>query len=412
MVAEASAGPLSGLTVIECSIYAFGPLGGAMLGDLGADVIKVENPASPDPARSIMQMVSADMTMPDGQSALFEMMNRNKRSVAINLKTERGRDLLRELVKGADIFLENFRPGVLDRLGIGYENLSQINPRLIYGCTSGYGFKGAEWQRAALDNVGQARAGMMWASGGPGDPPNWISFGFADIMGASMLAYGIVTAVAARELHGVGQRVEVSHLMAAMWLEYWGINSAMYKNMPEWPRFDRTTAGNPLFNHYRCGDGQWISLGILDSDRDWEPFCRVMDLPELIEDPRFTSWTLRRDNAAALVAILDQRFAEAPRSEWERRLSQHPDLIFERVQQVGELKNDPQVLANEYLVALDHPRYGKVLQLSHPAHFSKTPTRIQRTAPAVGEHTVEVLQERLHYTDEQIAELLVDNVIG
>ena len=203
-------GPLSGLKVVECSTWAFGPLCGAMLGDLGADVVKIENPRRPDAARSLLMVASTDMTMPDGTSALFDIVNRNKRSLAIDLKAPRGCELLKELIADADIFLQNFRPGVFDQMGLGYDDLASAHPRLIYACTSGYGLQGEEAERPALDNVGQARSGMFYAGGAPGDPPNWLSYGFADIMGASMLAYGVVAAVAARERHGVGQLVETS----------------------------------------------------------------------------------------------------------------------------------------------------------------------------------------------------------
>lgn len=405
-------GPLTGLTVIECTTWGFGPFCGVMLGDLGADVIKVENPTSPDIARSLMFVAGFDMQMPDGQSALFDMVNRNKRSIAINLKQEAGRALLRELVRGADIFLENFRPGVFDRLGIGYEDLSQINPRLIYGAASGYGFKGEEAGRPALDLVGQARSGLMWCSGQPGDPPNWFTPAFADVMGACMLAYGIGAAVAARERHGVGQKVEVSHLMACMWLQYWSITSCLYRDMPDWPRFDRTKAGNPLWNIYPCGDGEWLILGIMDTARDWKPFCEMMGLSPLIDDPRFSSLELRKQNAAELVAILDRHFAQAPRAEWERRLGSHPDLIFDRVQRIGDLAADPAVIANEYIIPVPHPRYGTVWQLSHPATLSKTPASVRRTAPALGEHTAEILKQRLSYDDDKIAGLIMEGVIA
>ena len=405
-------GPLSGLKVVECTTWAFGPLCGAMLGDLGADVVKIENPRQPDAARSLLLVASTDMTMPDGTSALFDILNRNKRSLAIDLKSAGGYALLRELIAEADIFLQNFRPGVFDRMRLGYDDLAAAHPRLIYACTSGYGLQGDEAERPAFDPVGQARAGMFYAGGAPGDPPNWLSYAFADIMGASMLAYGVVAAVAARERHGMGQLVEASHLQASMWLEFWGIGAGLYKGLSDWPRFDRETAGNPLFNHYQAADGEWLTLGILDSARHWPDFCAALDLPDLIADARFCDAEARRANAAHLVRLLDARFAAEPRAVWEERLGSHPDLIFDRVQRIGDLPSDPAVVANRYLVDVAHPRYGPVQMLRHPVNLSATPARIQRTAPELGQHSAEVLCERLGKSDDEIADLVLNGTIA
>lgn len=405
-------GPLAGIKVVECTTWAFGPMAGAMLGDLGADVIKVENPTTPDQARTLLYVAGVDCSLPDGTSSLFEIMNRNKRSIAIDLKSEQGKEVLRALAKDADVFLENFRPGVFDRLGIGYESLAKLNPRLIYASTSGYGFEGAEAQRPALDPVGQARSGLMWSTGRPGDPPNWISMGWADIMGATMLSYGIICALAARELHGIGQKIECSHLMASMWLEYFAIGVCMFKGLKNWERFDRLNAANPLFNHYRCADDEWLMLGIVDATRHWGTFCEAMDLLDLAEDPRFATLEKRAENRQALIAILDARYAEKPRREWEARLNAHPDLVFDRVQRIGDLRRDPQVQANDFLVEVAHPRHGNIRYLNHPVEFSQTPASIRRTAPLLGEHTWEILQERLGYSEEQIVALATAGVIG
>ena len=409
---EGPQGPLAVIKVVECTNWAFGPLAGAMLGDLGADVIKVENPTTPDQARTLLYVAGVDCSLPDGASSLFEIMNRNKRSIAIDLKSEQGKAVLRTLATDADVFLENFRPGVFDRLGIGYEALAKLNPRLIYASTSGYGFEGAEAQRPALDPVGQARSGLMWSTGRPGDPPNWISMGWADIMGATMLSYDVICALAARELHGIGQKIECSHLMASMWLEYFAIGVCMFKGIKSWERFDRLNAANPLFNHYRCADDEWLMLGIVDTTRYWGAFCEAMDLLDLAEDPRFATLEKRAENCQALIAILDARFAEQPRRAWGTRLHAHPDLVFDRVQRIGDLRRDPQVQANDFLVDVAHPRHGKIQYLNHPVEYSQTPASIRRTAPLLGEHTWEILHERLGYSEEQIVALATAGVIG
>lgn len=404
--------PLTGIMVVECSTQAFGPLAGVMLGDLGANVIKIEGPTHPDTSRTLVFGGGMDQRMPDGQGASFEIMNRNKRSLALDLKNSRGVEVLKALVRHTDVFLENFRPGVLDRLGIGYAELTKVNPRLIYAAASGYGFKGAEVERPAYDPVGAARSSLMWAAGKPDDPPQWINRAVADMAGAMLLAYGILAAFVTRERYGIGQRVEVSHIMAGMWMQHWGLGNALLKKMPEWPRFDRTRAPNPMFNWYRCADDEWIMLGINDAERDWPKFCHAMALNHLVHDERFATMDLRIQHARELVVILDELFAQQPRAEWERRLRTQPDLIFERVQHIGDLLTDPVVTANEYIVYLDHPRYGKLPYLNHPVTLTQTPATIRRLAPSLGEHSGEILKEVLGYDDEQIADLAAAGVLG
>ena len=405
-------GPLTGVKMLECSTWGFGPIAGLMMGDLGADVVKIESAARPDAARYAKDVAGIDNLMPDGHSAAFESFNRNKRSLALNLKTERGRAIFKALIEDTDIFLENYRPGVFDGLGLGYEALSKINPRLIYISTAGYGFRGEEAHKPALDAVGQARSGFMWSGGAPGDPPNWNTLGVADVTGSLCVAYGVLAALAARELQGgIGQKVEVSHIMANMWLSFWGISVAMLMGLDEWPRFDRRRAGNPLWNLYRCADGEWLMLGILEAERDWPGFCEVMGLPDLTHDPRFAGMEQRKANAAGLIALLDDRFAQAPRAEWEQRLGRNPDLIYTRVQRIADLPHDPAVLANDYLIDHQHRHFGPVKVLSHPVTLTRTPASIRRDAPELGEHTAEILKERLGYSDAQIAGLAAEGVL-
>ncbi len=407
------AGPLDGIRVLECSTWGFGPIGGMMLGDLGADVIKIESPTRPDAARFVESVAGIPNRMPDGRSALFEAVNRNKRSLALDLKSERGRELFRALIRDTDVFIENYRPGTFEKLGLSTDALMEINPRLIHAATAGYGFKGAEAHLPALDAVGQARGGFMYSGGGPGDPPNWNTLGIADVMGATCLAYGVLAAIAGRELNGgKGQRIEISHIMATMWLQYWGISVGMMQGLNLWPRFDRAKAANPLWNLYRCGDGEWLMLGILEAERDWASFCRAVGLEEIADDERFSTLAQMGQHCEALIAILDERFQTAPRAEWERRLATEPNLIFTRVQQIGDLPTDPAVIANDYLVDHDHRHYGPTPTLTHPVLLHGQPATLRRDAPDLGEHTAEVLQERLGLSDDDLSALIADGVIG
>ena len=406
-------GPLSGITVVECSIWMLGPLAGAMLGDLGADVIKIENPHSPDGSRNLVSVAAWDLELPGGKSSMFEAANRNKRGVGIDLKANGGPELVKELARDADVFIENFRPGALARLGLSYEELKNVNPRIIYGRASGHGFKGPEFGRPAIDGLGQSRSGLMWQNGRAGDPPNWNTIAMADVMGANMLAYGVVTALAARERTGVGQQVEISHIMASIWLQYWAVSACMLRDLPEWARFDRDNAANPLYNLYRCADSEWIFIGCVNAERDWHPLCRALDMDSTVrDDPRFQTFEGIRTHNTELIQILERQFDTRPRAVWENRLRQEPDLVFDRVQRIRDLPNDPAVQANDYLIEIDNPAYGKRLLPNHPVIFSETPASIRRPPPGVGEHTAEVLRERLGLDDERIAELVIKGIIG
>ncbi len=407
------AGPLDGITVLECSTWGFGPIGGMMLGDLGADVIKIESPTRPDAARFVESVAGIPNMLPGGHSALFEAVNRNKRSLALDLKSARGRELFRDLIADTDVFIENYRPGTFEKLDLSTDALLAINPRLIHAATAGYGFKGDEAHLPALDAVGQARGGFMYSGGAPGDPPNWNTLGIADVMGATCLAYGVLAAIAGRELNGgKGQRIEVSHIMATMWLQFWGISVGLMHGLEQWPRFDRSQAANPLWNLYRCADDQWLMLGILEAERDWASFCRAMDLDEIANDERFTTLAAIGRHRGELIARLDERFASAPREEWEQRLRREPNLIVTRVQQIGDLINDPAVIANEYLVSHDHRHLGPMPTLTHPVLLHDQPATLRRDAPSLGEHSAEVLRERLNLSDEQLSALSADGVIG
>ena len=397
---------LSGVTVIECAEGMAGPLAGAMLGDLGADVIKIERPTASDRTRRAPEFAGVPQGLADGGNAIFETFNRNKRSLALEIHGDAGAAVLRDLLAAADILVIDWLPAEIEQRGLRYEALKQLHPRLLYGTVTGYGSQGPDADRPALEPLTQARSGLMWGVGGPGDPPNWISLGLAEIMAGSMLAYGLVTAVVARDRTGLGQKVETSHLLGSISLESWSAGIGMLKGVREWPRAGRRTAGNPLFNHYRCADDQWLTLGMVESERDWASFCQILGLADLAEVPRFHTWEMRKTNAPELIALLDAQFATQPRAVWEQRLRSDSHFIFDRIQKIGDLPTDPAVRANDYLTAVDHPRYGATLMLNHPATLTKTPATIRRVAPQLGEHSLDILRERLGYDQSRLTELL------
>jgi crotonobetainyl-CoA:carnitine CoA-transferase CaiB-like acyl-CoA transferase len=400
--------PLEGIRVVDWTIWQQGPVASAMLGDLGAEVIKIEQRESGDPGRGILKMSGIDLS--DRPNFYFEANNRNKLGMAIDLKKPEGREIVYRLVEKSDVFIQNFRLGVAERLGLGYEDLAKRNPRLIYASATGYGERGPEAGDPSFDQMGLARSGFMYAVGEPDMPPLQVAGGIADQMGAIMLAYGVLAALIARERYGVGQKVDASHLGSMIWLQGLSVSSRAMMGFAI-PRLPRKFAANPLWNHYRCQDGLWICLGMLQPDRYWADFVRVLGHPELATDPRFADLRARAAHAAEAVEILDNIFATRPRAEWVEILRQGGDFIFTVVNTVDDLPHDPQVIANDYIVPFEHPRFGSTSVVGLPVHLSATPGSIRLPAPEFGQHTEEILVRLLGYTWDDVAALKEREVI-
>jgi len=396
-------GPLTGYRIVDLTSMVSGPLATMILADQGAEVIKVENPKGGDYTRAVSNRRG-------GFSASFLNNNRNKRSVALNLKDPRGRELLMRLAVGADVFVQNFRKGVAGRLGLGYADLKAHNEKLIYASATGYGPEGPDSGEPSFDQLGLARSGIMMAAGGPGMPPLAIAGGVADQMGAIMLAYGVLAALLARERSGLGQEVDASHLGSMMMLRGLSVSAKLMMGFAL-PRTPRESAGNPLWNHYRCQDDAWLSLGMLQPDRYWADLCRAFGRPELATDERFADMRARSQNAAAAVAILDEIFASKPREEWLRVLKESEgDFILTVVNSIDDLPDDPQVRANDYIIDYDHPQYGKIQMLGMPVRLSETPGSIRQPAPEFGQHSEEVLLD-LGYSWDEVTDLRKREVI-
>lgn len=401
--------PLKGFRVIDWTIWQQGPVSTMMLADLGAEVIKLEERESGDPGRWILAVAGA-ATAKGMRNFYFEANNRHKKSLALDLKRPEAREIVYKLAAKCDVFVQNFRKGVAGRLGLDYKALSAHNPRLIYANASGYGPEGPDSGDPSFDYLGQARSGIMNAIGGPDSPPTYIQGGIADQMGAIMLAFGVITALLARERYGVGQELDISHLGSMTMLQ--GLNVASRTIMGwEIPRTAREEAFNPLWNHYRCGDGKWIALSMLQSDRYWKDLCNAMGLREFADDPRFNGIRARGQNSKELVAILDRTFATKPRDEWLRIFRQGGDFIFGIVNSIADLPNDPQMIANEYVVDYDHPELGRTKLVGMPIKFGKTPGNPRGHAPELGEHTEVILTEELGYSWEEVARLRESGVI-
>lgn len=400
--------PLESIRVLDWTIWQQGPVATAMLGDLGAEVIKIEEREAGDPGRSLFKLGGRDLS--DRPNFYFEANNRNKKSITLDLKQPDARQIVYDLVAKSDVFVQNFRKGVAARLGLDYATLRQHNEKLIYASATGYGPEGPDSGEPSFDMLGLARSGIMFAAGEPDMPPLGIAGGVADQMGAIMLAYGVLAALLARERLGVGQQVDASHLGSMAMLQGLSL-SARTMTGRAFRRTVRKSASNPLWNHYRCQDDRWIALGMLQGDRYWADLCRGIGRPELATAERFADQRARSANAEEAVAILDGVFATKPRDEWMKVLRESGDLIFTLVNSVDELPDDPQMLANDYVVDFEHPEYGTTRVMGMPVRLSETPGQVRTPAPEFGQHTEQILLELLGYDWDRITDLRSRKVI-
>ena len=399
--------PLEGLRVIDWTIWQQGPVASMMLGDLGAEVIKIESRDGGDPGRGLVAVGGAGSDRPN---FYFEANNRNKQSLTLDLKQPEAREIVYKLAEVSDVFVQNFRKGVAERLGLGYGALAERNPKLIYANATGYGPDGPDSSEPSFDQLGLARSGIMFAAGEPDMPPLQVGGGIADQMGAVMLAYGVLAAVVARERFGVGQVVDASHLGSMSFLQGLSLSSRLI-NGAAFPRVSRTRTFNPLWNHYRCGDGEWLALGMLQPDRYWADFCKAIGRPELATDERFENMGARAANAEACVAILDEVFGSQPRAHWMEVLRQGGDFIYTVVNRVDDLAEDPQMLANDYVVEIEHPQHGPTRYVGVPVRLSETPGSVRQAAPEHGQHSELLLTELLGYSWDEVGSLRERGVI-
>jgi len=401
--------PLEGIRVLDWTIWQQGPVCSAMLGDMGAHVIKIEQRGTGDPGRYIAAVGGKES--PDRPNWYFEANNRNKQSIELDLKKPEGRDVVCELARKSDVFVQNYRKGVNERLGLDYKSLKELNPKLIYASATGYGPEGPDSGEPSFDYLGLARSGIMNAAGEPDMPPLSIAGGVADQMGAIMMAYGVMTALVARERHGVGQEVNASHLGSMAFLQGLSLSMKLMAGFA-FPRSARARAYNPLWNHYRCGDDQWLALAMLQADRYWPDLARVIGHPELAEDPRFAEMASRSSNAEACVAILDEAFGSRPRESWLKALREDEgDFIFTVVNSVDDLPDDPQMQVNGYLTDFDHPQFGPTKMVGLPVELSETPGAVRAPAPELGQHTEAVLLDVLGWDWDRIQALREKEVI-
>jgi crotonobetainyl-CoA:carnitine CoA-transferase CaiB-like acyl-CoA transferase len=393
-------GPLAGMRVLELSQIMAGPTCGMMLADMGADVIKVEKLPGGDDSRGYRE------PRVNGVSAPFMILNRNKRGIGLNLKHAQGRDILLRMVKDADVLTENYRRGTLDKLGLGYETLNEVNPGLIYCAVSGYGRDGPYADKAGFDLIAQGFAGLMSITGEPGRPPVKTGNSIADINAGILAVAGITAAYVHKLKTGEGQVVDTSLIEAALQQTYW--QAAIYFATGESP--GPTGSAHLLaapYQAFRASDG-WINIGGANQG-NWERIALALGHPEWRDDPRFATNTARIGNLGVLVAAMNDVVATRSKAEWIAALDE-AGVPVGPVHTIGEALTHPQTLARAMVVDLVHPQAGPTKALGCPIHFSKTPTRIDRPAPMLGEHSRELLRE-YGYSDVEIDGFLAAGVV-
>jgi crotonobetainyl-CoA:carnitine CoA-transferase CaiB-like acyl-CoA transferase len=373
---------LDGLRVIDLTSHLSGPYCSMLLADQGADVIKVERPDDGDDARRMPPFVN-------GQSSPFMLWNRNKRSIVLDLKQERDRDLCRDLARGADVFIENFKPGTAARLGLGYDALAALNPRLVYCSISGFGQTGPYSERPGFDLMVQAMSGIMSVNGPEAGPPHRLPLAICDIGAGMFGAIGILAALQARARTGQGQHVDTSLYEA-------GISFGLYEAAHvfatgERPaRLGQAHRGGAPYQVFRTADG-WVTIGP-NTQSLWRKFCAAIARPELAEDDRFKDNPSRVANRPALAALLEDVLARQPTAYWVDLLNA-AGVPVGPVQTYDQVFVDPQATAREMVREIDHPAAGPMRTLGIPVKLSATPGALRRPAPLLGEHTGEVLAE-------------------
>ncbi|BBZ11191.1 CaiB/BaiF CoA transferase family protein [Mycobacterium branderi] len=381
------AGPLEGMRVVELGVWVAAPATGGILADWGADVVKIEPPTG-DPARMFGRMLGVE----DGTSPPFEMDNRSKRSIVLDLTSDDGRATALELVSDADVFLANVRPGALRRLGLDYESVAAGNPGLVYGLITGYGLTGPDADRAAYDIAAfWARAGLAHLLTRPGDTPPFQRGGMGDHTAGMTLAAAICAALIARARTGTGQLVTTSLYRQGAYTVSFDLNTFLLTGH-QIAIGQRESMGNPCMNNYTAGDGRRFWIVGLEGERHWPPLCRAVARPEWLTDPRFAEPRTRAANAADLIAELDGIFATKSLDEWAETFAREPDFFWSPINTVEDVIADEQFHAGGGLVHVPDGD-GGVPMVATPVDFHGTPWEPRSTAPALGEHTDEILAE-------------------
>ena len=400
-MSEAVFAPLEGIKVIELGHIMAGPVCGRMLADMGADVIKVERVPDGDPSRSF---VPPEI---DGESAAFMMLNRNKRGIAVDIKRPEGLTLVRRLIRGADVVIENYRTGTLDRLGLGYDSVKENNPGLVWCEISGFGRSGPYAGIGGFDLIAQGYSGLMSLTGeGDGRPPVKCGVPVTDVTAGILGAMGVLAAILHRVLTGEGQRVDTSLYEAGITHTYWQSAIALATGESPGPLGSAHPLSAP-YQAFETADG-WINVGA-SSQATWEKVPEIVGLPELVDDERFHDNAARMANLDELVATLAPLFKQRPTQHWLERF-ETAGVPAGPVASIQEMLVHPQTVERDMVTEVQHSTLGPVKTLGFPVKLSASPAAIERGAPLLGEHTREVLLAN-GYTEASVAELQSSGVI-
>jgi CoA:oxalate CoA-transferase len=398
--------PLSDIRVLDFTLMLAGPYATMMLGDYGAEIIKIEQPGKGDNTRNIGPFMPHDQEHKAG--GYFLSISRNKKSLALNLKRPRAVDIVKQLTKISDVVIENFRPGVMERLGLGYETLSSINPKLVYTSISGFGHSGPYRERPAFDLIAQAMGGVMAMTGPKGGNPLKVGPGIGDIWASTIAVYATMVALHHANHTGKGQHVDCAMYDTMLYM----IERAIMMYSMTGIISGRDGNAHPLYAPYDCfetNDGKFIVIAG-HWQKQWENLCRAMARDDLLEKPELKSMSGRAENYDYLRPIIDAWAKSRKQNELVELLIEH-DVPVAPVQTVEDIFKCPQAKSREMLVDIDHPIAGRLKVVGPPAKLSKTPGRITNPAPLLGQHTEEILSSLLSYSNEDIQNLKDDGVI-
>jgi crotonobetainyl-CoA:carnitine CoA-transferase CaiB-like acyl-CoA transferase len=393
--------PLEGLRVLDLSRILAGPFCTMMLGDMGAEIIKVENPKGGDDTRSWPPFYDG------GESSYFQAVNRNKKSLTLDLKAEEGKKIIRKLVKKSDILIQNFRPGTIERLGFGYEECNALNPRLIYASISGYGQSGPNWQRPAYDILLQAEGGLMSITGPEGSSGYKSGIAIADLTTALFAIQGILLAVIAREKTGRGQFIDQAIQDGQAALMSHAAGNFFGTGTPPGKMGNRHPSICP-YRDFACSDGNLIVAAANDSL--WDRFARAIGRDDLADDPKWEKNSDRVKSREIIEDEIEKTMAAKTRAEWAKIIS-NSGVPCGPIKDISEITTDPQILHREMVVEVEHAKTGTLRMMGIPIKLSDTPGAVILPPPLLGEHTDEILTDLLEIGGEEVISLREAGVV-